>query len=165
MRRLLVVAVLAVMCAAPASAFAADPDVTAQVLGTQLIAKGAVVNVEVEYSCTRLTDAEPPDMALYEETYVDVTLQQVVGGRRQAFGNAVVWFEGDTDCDGAAHTLVVPVPADPTGPAFKSGSAAMTVTAKASYSWYREYEGMGWYPYEFFDRQTTLDWAAYKLSK
>ena len=41
----------------------------------------------------------------------------------------------------------------------------MTVTVKASYGWYREDEEIGWYPYAFFDRQTTLDWAAYKLSK
>jgi len=39
------------------------------------------------------------------------------------------------------------------------------VTAKASYSWYHEYEGMGWYPYESFNREVTIDWTQIRLSK
>jgi hypothetical protein len=158
-------AAIAALFVAPVSVVAAEQDVTVQLVGTHLVAKGAVVNVEVQYSCTRLTDPEPPDVALYEETFVDVTIQQVVGGRRQAHGNNAVWFGGDEDCDGSLHALTVPVPADPSGLAFKSGAAAITVTGKASYGWYHEYEGMGWYQYEFFNREVTIDWMQIKLSK
>lgn len=165
MRRFLVMAAIVALFVAPVSVTAAEQDVTVRLVGTHLIAKGAVVNVEVQYSCTRLTDPEAPDMALYEETFVDVTIQQVVGGRQQARGNNAVWFSGDDDCDGSVHALVVPVPADPSGPAFKPGTAAITLLAKASYGWYRYYDGMGWYPYEFFNREVTIDWMQVRLSR
>ncbi len=74
-----------------------------------LAARGAALDVTVEYSCT----AQPT-------MFVDVRVTEAVG-RRIASGSGST----SVSCDGATHVTVVRVVANPAGSAFARGTAAV----------------------------------------
>lgn len=75
-----------------------------------LAARGAALDVTVEYSCT----AQPT-------MFVGVQVTEAVGRKRIAAGSGST----SVSCDGATHVTVVRVIADPAGSAFARGTAAV----------------------------------------
>jgi hypothetical protein len=76
-----------------------------------LVAKGAAVDVPVEYSCTA------------NGMYIGVTLTERVGnGIASGYGSTSV------PCDSATHRVLVRVPASASGKAFAKGSATASTS-------------------------------------
>src|SRR5438132_5296514 len=102
-----VVAALAIPVVASASSGA-----SIQVDSAQLLARGALVDVTVTFTCLAGDTLNGPG---------SVYLQQAISKTRQASGNGQLPF--GTVCTGAPQTLVSNVLAYPNGPPFRLGSA------------------------------------------
>ena len=103
-----VVAALAIPVVASASSGA-----SIQVGSGTLLARGALVDVGVTFTC--------PAGSTVIDRGNGVYLQQAISRTRQAFGSGSI---GDgTACTGAPQTAMAPVIANPSGPPFRLGSA------------------------------------------
>jgi hypothetical protein len=159
MRRFLVVAAMVVLFAAPTSVAAQDPDpMTVDFASAHLMAK-VVVNVEVRYSCQPKPELEFPWASMWENgPSLSIRIQQAIG-RLQAFGQAELY---PLSCDGQEQNVVVSVVADPSGPAFKSGAAAIIIEGWAGYL-VENYEN--WEESYFVDQRDSTGWLRSRLGK
>jgi len=137
-RRLPVFATVLFALALAASPVAAvEPGMTVDIAGTHLVGR-VVVNVDVTFACQpKPEDAYPLSFAWgsltgMESPSIVVQLRQAVG-RQQAFGETTMYLHPDVDCTGAPHLVTLTVVPDGNGPAFKTGMAALNVSAFASY--------------------------------
>jgi hypothetical protein len=159
MRRFLVVAAMVVLFAAPTSVAAQEPDpMTVDFASAHLIAK-VVVNVEVSYSCQPKPELEYPWASFWENgPNIGIRIQQAIG-RQQAFGQMELY---PLVCDGEGQTVVAGVLADPSGPAFKPGTAAIIIEGWAGYI-VENYED--WEQSYYVDQRDSTGWLKIRIGK
>jgi hypothetical protein len=104
---------------------------TVQVVSVRLIAN-VVVEAEVSVVC----QPKPSGEGIYSwwnGPFLVLWAQQA-NKRSLAYGQTYASFSGDATCDGTAHTFKLQTSANPSGVAFKLGTAAIAVAGDASYS-------------------------------
>ncbi|HEY5628760.1 MAG TPA: hypothetical protein VIR16_04545 [Candidatus Limnocylindrales bacterium] len=137
-RKLLVLAtVLLAVAFAASPVAAAEPGMTVDIGGTHLVGR-VVVNVDVTFTCQpKPEDAYPltytwGSLGGMESPSIVVSLRQAIG-RQQAFGETTKYIDPAVVCTGTAQTMTLAVVPDGNGPGFKAGTAAIDVSAFASY--------------------------------
>jgi hypothetical protein len=122
-RRLVVPLVLAGVASLPATA--AAQTLSVRVDGTPELSGKVLITVPVTASCSPF---EPPQ--LFFGVSVTVSIEQATKGAI-AHGSAFANLSSTDPCDGADHTVLVNVLADSSGPPFKRGNAAFSVSMEA----------------------------------
>lgn len=107
-------------------------------IGSTHLVGRVVVNVDVTFTCQPKPEDAYPLVYTWgttggmESPSIVVQLRQAVG-RQQAFGEVTKYLDPAAVCTGSPQTLPFAVVPDGNGPAFKMGTAALSVSAYASY--------------------------------
>jgi len=103
-----------------------------------------VVTADVTVTCEPKLPNEYPISSYWEDYGLTFSVKQA-SGRSIAFGQAAVPFDPSVICDGLPHVLSASVSADPSGVAFKNGSAVVAVDGWANYSFWNSETGESGY--------------------
>lgn len=163
MRRFIVIAAIAVLFAAPVSVAAQEP-MPVDLGSYNMIGKGVVVHVEAGFRCQPKPVVEFPWRSSWgpnTSPTIVVELRQSVS-RKIAFGENTWYFHPDELCNGEQQAIGLDILADPSGPPFKAGTAAIRVSGYADYevvnydNWLESYE---------VAQRDTTGWISIKLGK
>ena len=122
-----------VLADAPAPGPAGSADGMSVAIQSVHVTAKLVVQLQVAVTCQPKPASGYPVFSNWDETSVQGYVRQA-SGKSIAFGSIDRQFDGDQVCDGAPHTLLIDVAADPAGVPFKSGSAVVATSGYASWN-------------------------------